>query len=43
MKSAKHEQFEKNFNDNGETPIEIPPINPNNANNKTYKNTSVLK
>ena len=43
MKSVKHEQFEKNFNNTGKTPIEISPINPNNASNKTYKNTSILK
>ena len=43
MNSVKHEPFEKNFNDTGETPNEIPPINPNNASNKTYKNISILK
>ena len=42
MNSAKHEPFKKNFNDIGEIPNEIPPINPNNASNKTYKNISIL-
>ena len=43
MNSVKHKPFEKNFNDTGETPNEIPPINPNNASNKIYKNISILK
>ena len=30
MNSVKHEPFEKKFNDTGETPNEIPLINPNN-------------
>ena len=34
MNNVKYELFEKNFNDTGETPNEIPPINPNNASNK---------
>ena len=43
MNSVKQEPFQKNFNDIGTTPNEIPPINPNNASNKTDKNTSILK
>ena len=43
MNSVKHKQFGKNFNDTGETPNKIPPINPNNASNKTYKKISILK
>ena len=43
MNTVKYEPFEKNFNDTGETPNEIPSINPNNASNKTYKNISILK
>ena len=43
MNSVEHEPFEKNFNDTGETPNKIPPINPNNASNKTYKKISILK
>ena len=43
MNSVKHKQFGENFNDTGETPNKIPPINPNNASNKTYKNISILK
>ena len=43
MNIVKHETFEKNFNDTGETPNEIPPTNPNNASNKTCKNISILE
>ena len=43
MNSAKHEPFKKNFNKTGETPNEIPRINPDNVSNKTYKNISILK
>ena len=43
MNSVKHEPFEKNFNETGETPNEMPPINPNNASNETNKNISILK
>ena len=43
MDSMKHELFKKNFNDTGETANEIPPINPNNASNETYKHVSILK
>ena len=43
MNSVKHEPFKKNFNKNGETPNEIPPIHHNNASNETYKNISILK
>ena len=43
MNSVKHELFKKNFNDTGEKPNEMPPINPNNASNKMYKNISTLK
>ena len=35
MNSVKHEPFKKNFNGTGEAPNKIPPINPNNASNKT--------
>ena len=40
MNGVKHEPFKKNFNDTGETPNEIPSINPNNVSNKTYENIS---
>ena len=43
MNSVKHLPFKENFNETEETPSEIPPINPNNASNKTYKNISILK
>ena len=43
MNSEKHEPFNKNFNEAGETPNEVPHINPNNASNETYENISVLK
>ena len=43
MNSVKHKPFKKNFNDTGETPNEIPPINPNKASTKTYKNINILK
>ena len=43
MNSAKHKTFKSNFNETGETPNEILPINPNNASNETYKNISILK
>ena len=43
MNIVTHEPFEKNFNDTGKTPNEIPPINPNNDSNKTYQNISILK
>ena len=43
MNSVKHEPFKKNFNDTGEKPNEMPPLNPNSASNKTYKNISILK
>ena len=43
MNSVKQKPFKKSFNDIGKTPNEIPPITPNNASNKTYKNISILK
>ena len=43
MKSVKHKPFKKNLNEIGETANEIPPINSNNASNKTYENVSILK
>ena len=43
MNSVKHVSFNKNFNKSGETPNEIPPIDPNNASIRTYKNRSILK
>ena len=43
MNSVTHKPLKKNFNEIGETANEIPPINPNNASNKTYKNISILK
>ena len=43
MNSVKHEPFEKNFNDTGETPNEIPPIILIIPVIKTYKNISILK
>ena len=43
MNSVKHEPFKKKFNETGETPNEVPPINPNNASNEIYKNIIVQK
>ena len=43
MNTVKHEPFKKIFNETGEAPNEIPPINPNKASNKMYKNISTLK
>ena len=43
MNSVKHERIKKIFNETRETPNEIPPINPNNASNKSHKNISILK
>ena len=43
MNSLKHGPLKKIFDENRETEIENSPINPNNANNETYKNICILK
>ena len=43
MNRVKHGPLKKNFDEKRETEIENSPINPNNANNETYKNVGILK